>query len=236
MSDVATRSDNVTPASALPFWLSLSFVPLFVLAMNYGGWFILAIPLYGWWAMTFLDVIFGNEVRNRAINTPDSELFWFRLITLIWLPVQLVLVFGGIWYVTNTTHLTGWEKVGMMFAIGVTSGTIGIVYAHELFHKVTSAERHLGDALLAMVLYSHFRTEHMLVHHPWVGTSRDTVTARYNEGFHRYFPRVLRQGINSAWRAERALLARGGCRCGPFAILSGNTVLCSLCFYWWLMQ
>ena len=33
-----------------------------------------------------------------------------------------------------------------------------------------------------MVLYSHFRSEHLLVHHRYVGTPRDPVTARYNEG------------------------------------------------------
>ncbi|MFZ1339951.1 MAG: alkane 1-monooxygenase, partial [Paracoccaceae bacterium] len=78
----------------------------------------------------------------------------------------------------------------------------------ELFHKSSRAERALGDLLMAMVLYGHFRTEHLLVHHPHVGTPRDTVTARYNESFLRFFPRVLRQGPGSAWRAEKAMLAR----------------------------
>ena len=49
----------------------------------------------------------------------------------------------------------------------------------------------MRDLLLASVLYSHFRSEHLRVHHLWVGTPRDPVTARYNEGFHRFFPRVL---------------------------------------------
>ena len=64
--------------------------------------------------------------------------------------------------------------------------------------------------LLASVLYSHFRTEHLLVHHAWVGTPRDAVSARYNEGFHRFFWRVLTEGPASAWRAERGLQARAG--------------------------
>ncbi len=46
------------------------------------------------------------------------------------------------------------------------------------------------------------------MHHRYVGTPRDPVTARYNEGFHRFFPRVLRQCLISAWRAEAAMLAR----------------------------
>jgi alkane 1-monooxygenase len=59
-----------------------------------------------------------------------------------------------------------------------------------------------------MVLYSHFRSEHLLVHHRYVATPKDPVTARYNEGFHRYFPRVLWNCPQSAFKAEAAMLAR----------------------------
>ena len=40
-----------------------------------------------------------------------------------------------------------------------------------------------------MVLYSHFRSEHLLV--PSLRERRDAVTARYGEGFHSFFLRVL---------------------------------------------
>jgi len=59
-----------------------------------------------------------------------------------------------------------------------------------------------------MVLYSHFRSEHLLVHHRYVGTPRDPVTARYNEGFHRFFPRVLIGSLKSSFKAEKDMLAR----------------------------
>jgi len=92
----------------------------------------------------------------------------------------------------------------------VISGTVGINYSHELMHQKNKLERSLADVLLAMVLYSHFRSEHMLVHHRYVGTPRDPVTARYNEGFHRFYPRVLKQSLVSAFRAEAAMLGRKG--------------------------
>ena len=87
------------------------------------------------------------------------------------------------------------------------SGTIGITYPHELAHQKPKFERWYADILLSMVLYSHFRSELLLVHHRYVGTPKDPVTARYNEGFHRYFPRVLRQQPVSAFNAEAAMLA-----------------------------
>jgi alkane 1-monooxygenase len=87
---------------------------------------------------------------------------------------------------------------------------VGINYSHELMHQRNRLERWLADILLACVLYSHFRSEHLLVHHRYVATPRDPVTARYNEGFHRFYPRVLRQSLLSAFRAEAQMLARRG--------------------------
>ena len=46
------------------------------------------------------------------------------------------------------------------------------------------------------------------MHHRYVGTPRDPVTARYNENFHRFFARVLRQCLVSAFRAEKEKLAK----------------------------
>ena len=99
------------------------------------------------------------------------------------------------------------------------SGTIGIVYSHELMHQKNRVERWLGDLLLAMVLYSHFRSEHLLVHHRHVGTPRDPVTARYNEGFHRYFVRVLRDSPHRPGAPKGETGAQGGSaidRSNPF--------------------
>ncbi len=200
--------DPVPPA--WPFWMTLTFVPLMYWVLATGGWSFLVIPAYAWILMPVLDTVLGRDTSNPDPDTPDSQLFWFRLLTWIWFPVSFCLLFATIWYLTRVAEYSTGVNLGIMFGIGVTTGTVGIVYAHELFHKSSRFERHLGDLLLAMVLYSHFRTEHLLVHHPYIGTPRDTVTARYNEGFHRFLPRVLLQGPGSAWRAERAMLARRG--------------------------
>jgi len=210
MSTTTTDTSRAAPPSAAPYWLTLTFVPLVILAVLQGGWTILLIPLYGWVLMPLLDLVLGRNLTNPDPDIPDEQLFWFRLLTWIWFPIQLALVFGTIWYLTNVGGFSTVETLGIMFGIGVTTGTVGIVYAHELFHKSNRLERNLGDLLMALVLYGHFRTEHLLVHHPHVGTPRDTVTARYNEGFLRFFPRVLWQGPGSAWRAEKARLARAG--------------------------
>lgn len=188
--------------AALPFWMSLGLVPMVILAARLGGFWVLLPVVYAWWATTLLDVLTGQDSTNPDTETPDAALFWHRLITLIWFPVQAAVLFGALWWATHIATLSALELIGFFAGIGVLSGTIGIIYAHELMHQSSRLERWLADLLLATVLYSHFRTEHLLVHHQYVGTPRDAVTARYNEGFHRFFARVLPQSFHSALRAE----------------------------------
>lgn len=197
-------------SAALPFWVSLGFLPLITAAAWWGGWWLLAMPVYGWGVFTLMDFLTGLNEDNPDVETPLADLFWYRAITLIWFPVQFGVIFGVLWWVAVTDHLHWVEVLALFFGVGVMSGVIGIVYAHELLHQRTKLERWLGDLLLASVLYSHFRSEHLLVHHSWVGTPRDPVTARLDEGFQAYFWRVLRDCPPSAWRAEAAMLARRG--------------------------
>lgn len=196
--------------NALPFWLSLALVPLAVIGAEFGGWTVVLLPLSSWVLFSVLDLLTGLNEDNADLDTPEAGLFWYRAITLIWFPIQFVLLFGLIWYVPQAAHLGGLEKIVLFFGMGVISGTVGINYSHELMHQKSKLERWLGDLLLASVLYCHFRSEHLRVHHLYVGTARDPVTARYNEGFHRFFPRVLVQCHTSAFKAEAAMLARKG--------------------------
>ena len=197
-------------ARALPYWMSLALFPLIAFVAGQGGWWLLAMPLMTWWLFSLLDLAMGLDLENADPATPEADLFWYRLVTLVWFPLQLVTIFALIHFVTQNETLSTAEAFGLFFGVGVISGTIGINYSHELMHQTNRLERWLADLLLASVLYSHFRSEHLLVHHRYVGTTRDPVTARYNEGFFRFFPRVLRDSLISAFQAETAMLARRG--------------------------
>lgn len=193
---------------ALPFALSFLLVPLVWITAFVGGWTVILLPLVTWYLFSIIDSLLGLNLDNADPDATDDDLFWYRMITLLWMPAQFLTLFGLLWYVPQADHLGGWEKFFVFFGVGVMTGTVGINYAHELMHQKNKIERFWADALLAMVLYSHFRSEHLLVHHRYVATPRDPVTALYNEGFHRFFPRVLRQSLRSSFRAEKALLAR----------------------------
>ncbi len=193
--------------SALPFWAAFVNAPLFLLAAYKGGWFIALIPLYGVYLSSALDRVLGRNTDNPD-PLAEHTLNWHRLVTILWWPVQLVVVFGGLLIAARSPDISTAEFVLLAMACGTITGGTGIVFAHELMHQKPAGERMLGDALMTMVLYGHFRSEHLLVHHRYVGTPRDAVTARYNEGMLRFFPRVLVQSFASAWRTEAARLAQ----------------------------
>jgi len=227
--------------NALPFWLSLGTLPMAALGMAWGGWAVFLMPLYTWGLYTILDALLGLNPDDADPETPEGDLSWYRVITLAWFPLQFLTLAAMLWYVPQAAHLNMAEKIVLFFGMGIMGGTIGIVYAHELMHQSDPLERWLGDLLLASVLYSHFRSEHLRVHHIYVGTPRDPVTARYGEGFHRFFFRILRECPVSAWRAEVALLARKDksplSRENPFlryALLQGAMLIFALWLGGWL--
>jgi len=194
--------------AAMPFWLSLVMIPLVLSAAFIGGVWVVVPILAAWGVFATLDAALGLDTSNLDPQTKDSALYWHRMITLIWPPLQCAMIFGLIWYIPRTDHLGPLEIYLVTVGMGVLSGSVGIVYAHELMHQRNRLERWLGDILMCMALYGHFRSEHLLVHHRHVGTPRDPVTARFNESFWRFYPRVLRQSLVSSFRAERDMLAR----------------------------
>ncbi len=194
--------------NALPFWMSLLLIPLAWIGAIYGGWTVVLLPIVTWYLFSLLDLAVGLNTENADLETTDDDLFWYRVITLAWVPAQFLTLFGLIAYVAPADHLNTLEKLVLFFGVGVITGTVGINYSHELMHQKDKVERWMADILLAMVLYSHFRSEHLLVHHRYVATPRDPVTARLGESFYRFYPRVLRQCLLSAFNAEKAMLAR----------------------------
>ena len=209
MTDILIPPSQITKLSrVLPFWISFGLIPLVWIGALFGGWTLLIVPLVTWYMFSLLDAALGLNKENADLGATEDDLYWYKMITIVWAPVQFILLVSLLWYVPQAEHLGTLERVGVFFGLGVITGTVGINYSHELMHQKSKMERWMADALLAMVLYSHFWSEHLLVHHRYVATPRDPVTARYNEGFHRYYPRVLRECWHSAFGAEKAMLAR----------------------------
>lgn len=194
----------------MPFWVSYLLLPLAWFTAVTGGWTIFLLPIVTWYLFAAADFAIGTFSQNADPAATDSDMAIYRWITIFWTPAQFVMLFSLIWYVPQAEHLNTFESIVVFFGVGVITGAVGINYSHELMHQKDSLERWCADFLLAMVLYSHFRSEHLLVHHRYVGTPRDPVSARYGESFYRYYPRVLWQCFLSAFEAEKTKLGKVG--------------------------
>ncbi|MEL6313161.1 MAG: alkane 1-monooxygenase, partial [Pseudomonadota bacterium] len=142
--------------NAIPFWMSLTLVPVAWFSAVHGGWAVILLPLCTWYLFSLLDAILGLNKDNADPETAEDQLNWYKLITITWAPIQSCVLFGMIWYATGPgdAHLSPLETILLFFGVGVITGTVGINYSHELMHQKDSKERFLGDVLLSMVLYS----------------------------------------------------------------------------------
>ncbi|MGB0505646.1 MAG: alkane 1-monooxygenase [Pikeienuella sp.] len=198
------------PIAAYAFAISFAMPVLIGLAAAYGGWFLAGVPIYGWFVTSFLDRFIGLNTNNADPTTEDTALFWHRVVTWIWVPLQIGAIIGAIYAVSLPNHLHWSEAMALMMGVGIATGGIGITYAHELIHQKNRFERGLGNILLASVCYGPFTTEHLHNHHIYVATPKDPVTARYGEGFWRFFPRAVAGTFGSAWRIDHEQLRRRG--------------------------
>jgi alkane 1-monooxygenase len=197
-------------AHALPFALSLTFLPFVVLATMYGSVWTIASIVYTFALVPAIDHLAGVTKANLDPATDESHLIFHRLLTWAWVPIQLAVIFAPIANAGHTTSSGSAEQIGTAIAVGILTGGIGITYAHELMHQKGSFERALSEILMTSVLYGHFCIEHIYGHHINVGTPRDPVSARYGQSFYAFYPRAIFGSLASAWGIERRRLHRRG--------------------------
>lgn len=194
---------------AAPHLLGFILPFAIVLGVRLGGvWTFLPVVLL-LVALPILDAASGLDFSARSRDDELSRNPWFRLITWIWVVVQPVLL---IWTMNQvaSSAFSAFELVGVILSVGLTTGTVGITFAHELVHRSERFERALGEILLATTSYTQFAIEHVYGHHRHVGTPADPATARWGESLYAFVPRSVFGGARSAARFEAARLKKRG--------------------------
>ncbi|WP_306715112.1 alkane 1-monooxygenase [Burkholderia dolosa] len=165
-------------------------------------------PLFAFGVIPILDTLIGDDRDNppeAAVPRLERDRY-YRLIVYLATLVEYVAFFMCTWIVD--THALAWyDYVGFALSLGAATG-ISINTAHELGHKTNRFERWLAKITLAPVAYGHFYVEHNRGHHVRVATPDDPASARYGESFWAFLPRTVTGSIRSAWRLEKARLAR----------------------------
>ena len=117
----------------------------------------------------------------------DSILYGLALIQL--LNIGLMLNYVGLlqW---NSLYETGTSLVNLVvirILVGTSSGSSGLIVAHELIHRSQAHMQYLGRLLLCTVCDEHFFIAHKRGHHRHIGKPHDIATARPNESFDSYW-------------------------------------------------
>ena len=107
------------------------------------------------------------------------------------------------WDSTNAIAVSLVNLVVIRFLVGTSSGTSGIVVAHELIHRPESSWQLLGRLLLCTVCYEHFVITHKRGHHLSLGMPDDIATAHLGESFKAYWRRVYVGYLRYAWKSEQ---------------------------------
>ncbi|MCY4189009.1 MAG: alkane 1-monooxygenase, partial [Bryobacterales bacterium] len=191
---------------ALPYFTPVAVLLLLANAAVQGSWW-MAVPLVFFLLAEPLDKIFGIEERNMdpAVGV-DSRLAWYQAAlwsyVALW-PLTLVFVF---WQILAAGHLATWEVLVMAIVLGNVA-TIILVAGHEVIHERTIWQRRLGEFLLGSVCCAQYASEHVYVHHAWVGTPHDPMTARKGQSLWQYLPRAWAGSMLASWRTVRERLA-----------------------------
>ena len=202
---------------------------------------------FAWFPLVFLfvllpaaDYLVGLDLSNPANDSAAEQLEkdrWFRVLTLVCVPVHLgLLAWSGWWFVHAELGTAG--KLGWLISQGVIGGVLAINVAHELIHKAGRLEPTAGGILLASVGYGTFRVEHLRGHHVHVSTPLDASSAPFGQNVYAFVLQSVPRNIANAWRLEAERLTRRGLRWwhwrNELAWWSALTVLLAVAFWAWL--
>lgn len=143
-----------------------------------------------------------EKMTERMVRQFESA-----VVVAAWVNVGIIA-----WAVWAAGHypLLWWQYLGLVISVGLSSGLMGIVVAHELIHRRDRGKQRLGWLLMALVGYAHFVVEHVRGHHIHVATPLDPASARRGESLYAFVPRSIIGGYASGWRLEAERLRRAG--------------------------
>lgn len=221
---IAGKIDSAAAApsqGSSPWAYCLTLVPgVLVVAGNLEGrYWTLAIPVWtSALAMSdWLTRIDRRPQRKTSATIPDLIL----ALHVVLHTAAVATLLCGVW--------AGWlRQTFLWFAVastGIHSGINGINSAHEMIHRRSRWWRRAGLWCLMLVHYGHWCVSHLRVHHRWVGTARDPVTARRGETVYGFVLRAVPGQLFETLRVEADRLGRCGLRrFGP----SNEVVVCLL--------
>ena len=162
------------------------------------------------WLVLYID--WKNPTEKVSGGNCSQQFYDGILYALV--ALQIANVVGMLAYVNllrwnsqNEIIVSLASLVALRFLVGTSSGTSGIVVAHELIHRPARRWQILGRLLLCSVCYEHFTITHKRGHHLTIGMPHDIATAKLGESFKDYWRRIRGGYLRYAWQSEQDRLA-----------------------------
>jgi alkane 1-monooxygenase len=187
------------------FYLLAFTVPLSIFLSFYlKGWWSYLSLVYTFVFLPLLELVL--PVFNANLR-PEEEVLWksdkyFDGILWLMVPLQYGLL---IYFCSILSHhsLESFEVIGLVSAMGIGCGVLGINVAHELGHRNNLLEQTMAKMLLSTSLYWHFFIEHNKGHHKNVSTPYDPESSRLNEVLYSFWFRSIKDSFLSAVKIDR---------------------------------
>ncbi|MGJ0483934.1 MAG: fatty acid desaturase [Methylomicrobium sp.] len=188
------------------------------------------------WLMLLLDWLSPDLQLNPDKKMPelyyDGILYGLACLQCINILLMLEFVSKLSWQGPGNLGNSLINLILVRFLVGTSSGTSGIVVAHELIHRNSKPQQLLGHLLLCSVCYDHFVIAHRRGHHHHLGMPDDIATAKFGESFRTYWHRTSKGYFNYAWRSEleRLGIERNGWQTQLLhnQVLQGLVIECSV--------
>jgi alkane 1-monooxygenase len=188
-------------AFTIPLSISLSFY-------FQGVWSYLAI-FYAFAFLPALELVLPIMPTNLSGDHEDrwKSSVYFDLILWLMVPIQygLLIYFCQL---MGSHQLELFERIGLITAMGLGCGVIGINVAHELGHRNNMAEQSMAKLLLSTSLYWHFFIEHNKGHHKNVSTPLDPESSHLNETLYAFWYRSIKDSFLSAYRIDASEMVK----------------------------
>lgn len=182
----------------LSYLISLSpAIAVIIGNLNGGIWAMLNL-IYSMVILAALEWLISPNKNNYASHKTDIIP---AFILFLHVPTQLICI-GSFFFAIKYQLLTdAWIWMAAI-SMGINSGSAAIVVAHEYIHRKSKLNQFLGKWLLFSVGNFYFYVEHLRVHHKWVGTAKDSASAKKGESLYAFFIRSGTAQIMSAWKLE----------------------------------
>jgi alkane 1-monooxygenase len=180
------------------YFLNLIPVILVIFGNLSGGWYTLLNFSFSFIALGIAEVLLPEDHRNDdwADDTlPDI---------LMGLSVSgQILAISSLIYGISAGIIHDHWVISAALSTGGSSGTLAIVVAHELIHRKHKVWNFAGRFLLFSVFNPYFYIHHLRIHHKYVGTDQDPVTAKFGENYYHFVLRSIGGQFKQSMQIEK---------------------------------